>query len=320
MRGLKWRRFNNVKNNVLSHSTRVRGLKSPNDCCKFAPSDVALYTSAWIEIALVPPYPSLRLCRTLHECVDWNTSETTDPTLVETSHSTRVRGLKSTRRHHNGWTATRRTLHECVDWNKRIFEYLYPSCSRTLHECVDWNSHCPRSFINIKRSHSTRVRGLKWYYKQTDISLILSHSTRVRGLKLRWWVQGLRSGWSHSTRVRGLKYFDSTDYTWKRLVALYTSAWIEIAWVNITFPATFCRTLHECVDWNISLVSSLPSELGRTLHECVDWNETGWNGYKFWMCRTLHECVDWNNPGTIESEPYLSRTLHECVDWNSLPD
>ena len=36
------------------------------------PVDVALYTSAWIEITPYPHPPWHRNCRTLHECVDWN--------------------------------------------------------------------------------------------------------------------------------------------------------------------------------------------------------------------------------------------------------
>ena len=33
-----------------------------------------------------------------------------------------------------------------------------------------------------------------------------------------------------------------------------------------------CRTLHECVDWNVEILTVAFVEQGRTLHECVDWN------------------------------------------------
>ena len=75
-----------------------------------------------------------------------------------------------------------------------------------------------------------------------------SHSTRVRGLKYK--ALGTLDGpiQSHSTRVRGLKYPHQSRFDRSPLVALYTSAWIEI-----THPLQFTlqylrRTLHECVD------------------------------------------------------------------------
>ena len=56
---------------------------------------VALYTSAWIEIAIDLIRVLTKLCRTLHECVDWNYDLVEDYMELWTSHSTRVRGLKS---------------------------------------------------------------------------------------------------------------------------------------------------------------------------------------------------------------------------------
>ena len=75
---------------------------------------------------------------------------------------------------------------------------------------------------------------------------------------------------SHSTRVRGLKFCILLQLCRCPLVALYTSAWIEIdircinlnnrlvalytsAWIEIVMKTRFlfskkCRTLHECVD------------------------------------------------------------------------
>ena len=56
----------------------------------------------------------------------------------------------------------------------------------------------------------------------------------------------------------------------------------------------WCRTLHECVDWNKKDISWLFERQGRTLHECVDWNIVYRKSVNAVRSRTLHECVDWN--------------------------
>ena len=145
-----------------------------------------------------------------------------------------------------------------------------------------------------KASHSTRVRGLKFFERLVIVFVFLSHSTRVRGLK--------------SPRV---------VYLYQRnLVALYTSAWIEIRSCPPMPDWTARRTLHECVDWNTICQCDICIRECRTLHECVDWN----NQIEIFVtrkeCRTLHECVDWNNIATDKDDPDACRTLHECVDWN----
>ena len=102
---------------------------------------------------------------------------------------------------------------------------------------------------------------------------------------------------SHSTRVRGLKSGGNTGNIGDRLVALYTSAWIEITVV-----------MSSC--WKL---------IGRTLHECVDWNQFDNQHFAaIPLCRTLHECVDWNDKSTNLTVRLTRRTLHECVDWNKL--
>ena len=57
----------------------------------------------------------------------------------------------------------------------------------------------------------------------------MSHSTRVRGLKYGREFTIVKVIPSHSTRVRGLKFDGYVDQTNAWGVALYTSAWIEIA-------------------------------------------------------------------------------------------
>ena len=168
-------------------------------------NSVALYTSAWIEIPITTVRKSPISCRTLHECVDWNYSLVANIVVLKC-----------------------RTLHECVDWNLSCGTIGTWRPSRTLHECVDWNI-LSTLLIDINLlSHSTRVRGLKYFYLLVETSLSRSHSTRVRGLKYRWLGAFESNDWSHSTRVRGLKCIQwAIRRQWWR-VALYTSAWIEM--------------------------------------------------------------------------------------------
>ena len=55
---------------LMSHSTRVRGLKYFFSDFIFSISEVALYTSAWIEISTASRPRQRKSSRTLHECVD----------------------------------------------------------------------------------------------------------------------------------------------------------------------------------------------------------------------------------------------------------
>ena len=101
--------------------------------------------------------------------------------------------------------------------------------SRTLHECVDWNTGIEGGFGENKKSHSTRVRGLKSLQSQTLC-------TKPSGRTLHECVD-----WNNFATLQ-----DASLY-----VALYTSAWIEIECQELFYPKFSCRTLHECVDWNI---------------------------------------------------------------------
>ena len=98
----------------VSHSTRVRGLKSFARVVNGGPNVVALYTSAWIEIN-----DNYNIYLTVNVALytsAWIEIEQAHAQKVRVgkSHSTRVRGLKSSQ----------------VPELKRIQ-------SRTLHECVD---------------------------------------------------------------------------------------------------------------------------------------------------------------------------------------
>ena len=167
-----------------SHSTRVRGLKSLAWQPFLPLSPVALYTSAWIEITTRFATHTKKTCRTLHECVDWNKQFC----------------LRIIMR----WC---RTLHECVDWNRHRYLWFGHTLCRTLHECVDWNNSMCEHHLAPFVSHSTRVRGLK--YRQLD----------DRGQRFK--VALYTSAWIE------------IGFSWllphPTPVALYTSAWIEIS-------------------------------------------------------------------------------------------
>ena len=77
---------------------------------------------------------------------------------------------------------------------------------------------------------------------------------------------------SHPTRVRGLKFKIPEETKGVFCVAPYTGAWIEIKLCNLLACASWGRTLHGCVDWNLREQSVLLFCSCRTLHGCVDWN------------------------------------------------
>ena len=122
------------------------------------------------------------------------------------SHSTRVRGLK--------YYSYHVTLHITLValYTSAWIEIPFPRPIRAVYT----------------PSHSTRVRGLKCYGITTGDGLTGSHSTRVRGLKLRCNHHREEKRPSHSTRVRGLKWSGPGTSHQGALVALYTSAWIEM--------------------------------------------------------------------------------------------
>ena len=76
----------------------------------------------------------------------------------------------------------------------------------------------------------------------------MSHSTRVRGLKYYGTVDATYRG---SVALYTSAWIEITYICPSRLtggVALYTSAWIEMMITLVQYPADVSRTLHECVD------------------------------------------------------------------------
>ena len=212
----------------LSHPSRVRGLKLIGKEEHLAQNEVAPFAGAWIEI--------------------------------------QIRTYK--------WTnKNRRTLRGCVDWNNCLFSWYCCISCRTLRGCVDWNDYLWALFKSLdvapfagawieikkfwtphpreKKSHPSRVRGLKYYVKLASCLNEKSHPSRVRGLKLTGINTGLRISESHPSRVRGLKLFTQYLFIIWRQVAPFAGAWIEILMVLLIIWLRKCRTLRGCVDWNI---------------------------------------------------------------------
>ena len=55
-------------------------------------------------------------------------------------------------------------------------------------------------------------------------------------------------------------------------VAPYTGAWIEIINVLCNAVASFSRSLHGSVNWNINSANLLFQQVSRSLHGSVNWN------------------------------------------------
>ena len=253
--------------------------------------NVALFVSAWIETKIAQSFGMIVLCRTLRECVDWNniqilwfvrfwvalfvsawieTSIAERIFIASGSHSSWVRGLKL---HNNCNTYSNTEVALFVSaWIETVIReiVIYHIKRRTLRECVDWNPS-ERKCIIVELSHSSWVRGLK--------PTFIDSSLQIKSRTLRECVD-----WNSVQRFN--------RSIWH--VALFVSAWIETyrkclvhqewirshsSWVRGLKLADYyrggriwCRTLRECVDWNLIQFFDWQNQLSRTLRECVDWN------------------------------------------------
>ena len=75
-----------------------------------------------------------------------------------------------------------------------------------------------------------------------------SHPSRVRGLKSINAARPILQDLSHPSRVRGLKFAFILDERRIGLVAPFTGAWIEMMTSCKVLVASSRRTLHGCVD------------------------------------------------------------------------
>ena len=97
-------------------------------------------------------------------------------------------------------------------------------------------------------SHSTRVRGLKFWHSRRDRARVDVALYTSAWIEILFVVSLPYALTSHSTRVRGLKLTSLCHRLLTASVALYTSAWIEILALPPCAPHLSGRTLHECVD------------------------------------------------------------------------
>ena len=244
----------NIFRPVLSHPSRVRGLKFK-----------------------ILRHQKLKSCsRTLRGCVDWNLASSKSITGPNRSHPSRVRGLK--------FICCTKALGRLLSHPSRVRGLKYQhgrvcrwSCyCRTLRGCVDWNISNSRlgvlilvapfagAWIEIWTkfkelvwflSHPSRVRGLKSLFCAINYWYgVKSHPSRVRGLKyLLPYLDNLLQG-SHPSRVRGLKFKKEVWCGLVTMVAPFAGAWIEIIKWEPNKEDVRCRTLRGCVDWNLMVM------------------------------------------------------------------
>ena len=167
---------------LLSHPTRVRGLKSSCLLSNFIPS-VAPHAGAWIEMAC----PMRRKRR------------------QAPSHPTRVRGLKSrvvlyTRHfrpvapHAGAWIEINESYERELIGDVAPHAGAWIEMKLLAHIITHPLCVAPHAGAWIEMERLERFLIRHW-----------SHPTRVRGLKFFTGHQGSSSSWSHPTRVRGLK-------------------------------------------------------------------------------------------------------------------
>ena len=156
--------------------------------------NVALYTSAWIEILGGNNVASMRVSRTLHECVDWNTTNRRPYRQMTTSHSTRVRGLKwltegcsgrliSVALYTSAWIEIRNGPRYRRSQNVALYTSAWIEISeQTMILCSRNVALYTSAWIEISRIGKKTAR-------------IRSHSTRVRGLKLAYFIRQLQLFW-----------------------------------------------------------------------------------------------------------------------------
>ena len=119
---------------------------------------------------------------------------------------------------------------------------------------------------------------------------------------------------SHSTRVRGLKYYGILTAGGTGIVALYTSAWIEIQKfldnLSLIFVALYTSAWIE-----IQLAESVKHTSGVALYTSA-WIEIFLSPCTPWICAVALYTSAWIEipGGAICVQSATCRTLHECVD------
>ena len=83
------------------------------------------------------------------------------------------------------------------------------------------------------------------------------------------------------SRERGLKSSRAPTFPWRKLVAPFAGAWIEIKIFVTKFRSPWCRSLRGSVDWNLRDHGIDPFKYRRSLRGSVDWNcKSRWHGGK----------------------------------------
>ena len=249
VRGLKSSIRSWLMSGIWSHSTRVRGLKWLIIHPDIKSRQVALYTSAWIEISahqapgttpLVALYTSAwieinppknywfpKLSRTLHECVDWNCDKTTHAFKYTVALYTSA-WIEIGNPFKSAWNL-------CVALYTSAWIEIYPLSRHKHLWCVAlytsaWIEIALTDCVRGKCRCRTLHECVDWNFTPLMRQVVTSRRTLHECVD--W----------NDTIYRQITVFP--------IVALYTSAWIEIIRNWERTGASSGRTLHECVDWN----------------------------------------------------------------------
>ena len=139
--------------------------------------------------------------------------------------------------------------------------------------CVDWNRYNDAPILNADGRTSHEVRGLKYAYRNSFLSLMRRTSHEVRGLKCKQAGISLCGLGSHLTR----------------------GAWIEIATLDEIVDKLDVAPHTRCVDWNGNLYGRQRAYIRSHLTRGA-WIEIVLASLKLVLSSVAPHtrCVDWN--------------------------
>ena len=163
---------------------------------------------------------------------------------------------------------------------------------RALHERVDWNLYLIYTLPVASLSRSSRARGLKFKIIHIYIKQFYRRALHERVDWNSFWLL-------HSVHIIRRALHERVDwnqikfihYLLKELVALFTSAWIEITYSHKSYYIWVVALLTSAWINHSPLPYFLSRNLSRALHERVDWNRSN-PARRFYSNVALFERVD----------------------------
>ena len=105
----------------------------------------------------------------------------------------------------------------------------------------------------------------------------------------------------------------------RRPVAPFVGAWIEIFVQRLVAEQSKCRTLYECVSWNMNDDFEDDSLVRRTPCGYVCWNILGYDLSEKEICRTLRGVRVLKFCHVLFLRENIRHALYEHVSWNYFP-